>query len=98
MSFVLKKNNQELDDAIAKAIHDDIVVICSTPDEGSNERKSWPAMYDGVIPIAPSDQWGHICKEASAEHAKFLLQGKGITSTRQPKEVEASKELKGSSV
>lgn len=60
MSFALYKKDKDFNDAIYSAHEKDVIVFCSTSDEGNNRRDVYPAAleYSNVVRIVPCDEYG----------------------------------------
>ncbi|KAE8356849.1 hypothetical protein BDV28DRAFT_144762 [Aspergillus coremiiformis] len=97
MSFAILENDGSLKDACNKAKHDhNIVLLCSTHDEGLNVKYAWPADYDSTITITACDEFGHV---PSRGHQKydFALRGLKVAASVIPF-LDSSDLISGSSV
>jgi hypothetical protein len=75
-SFALDKCSPELEAVLRKAKLKDIIVMCSTADEGENTDEVWPAAYyrrqqdkaqkfENIFPIVGCDEHGKFPKYAN---------------------------------
>ena len=86
MSLVSFNAHEGLFDAIDVASNKDIVIICSTADQGNNHQKVYPAMYwkeqsvNGVIPVAACDQYGKLTDWSTETEARYYFRGKDVTA------------------
>lgn len=86
ISWVMKKNHPELEEAVRRALnrkgehpHRPILVFCSTADEGVYSGTVYPAAYDGVVNVAATDQYGRMTP-ASANGVDILVPGQDIVA------------------
>ncbi len=66
---------------INEALHQGIVVVCSTSDEGFTRQNVWPARYSSysnVVPVAACDANGKLTAYSSEIAAQYRIQGEQI--------------------
>lgn len=77
MSFTVNKSTPELEDAIRTAQSKEIVMLCSTADEGDNRTRAWPASYEETIAIAACNDEGEKLVSSTTE-AKYYFRGENV--------------------
>jgi hypothetical protein len=101
MSFCLYPSGQGGRQRLLKAIeeaHDhDIVVICSTADEGNRMGEVYPAQCKDTIAIACCDNGGKPAQESSDIDPQFYVYGKGF-SAKAIRYLQTESSISGSSV
>ncbi|ODA83001.1 hypothetical protein RJ55_01510 [Drechmeria coniospora] len=95
MSFTIPEMNTQLQNAIDEAYRLGIVMLCSTHDEGYNQRAAYPADCNETIAIAAADEYGSVTNRTSSSY-DFRLQATNIPAG-DIQYVEAEKTVSGSS-
>jgi len=103
LSLVLFKEDDEVWDAVKRAANNNIVIICSTADQGLVTQEVWPAMYsirpeNSIIPIAATSANGRLMEYSSETFAHYTLQGENVTPTPSPDAKIVQRQVSGSSV
>ena len=106
LSLVLFNSNPDLFAKVQKAASKDIVIICSTADQGNNHQKVYPATYwkkwneHCLFPIAACDQYGKLTAWSTETEAKYHFRGKDVNArpVRFIKEKDSNRGISGSSV
>jgi len=109
-SFALDKCSPELEAVLRKAKLKDIIVMCSTADEGENTDEVWPAAYyrrqqdkaqkfENIFPIVGCDEHGKFSKYANEGAGRYMFRGEDVdaSSTDPTLPIEAAN-VQGSSV
>ncbi|KAJ6006189.1 hypothetical protein N7451_004133 [Penicillium sp. IBT 35674x] len=96
MSFAILDADNQLTTACDKANTADIVMLCSTHDEGLNVGKAWPASHPNTITITACDEYGHVPPRGGQDHA-YALRGLNVAAGAVPF-LESSELISGSSV
>lgn len=95
MSLVLFKGTPDLLSEIENATgKGDIVMLCSTADDGDNYQVVWPANHKSVLAIAACNAYGKVTQWSTKTNTKYIFQGDNILTTVSDREIRAS----GSSV
>ncbi|KAI1486454.1 subtilisin-like protein [Biscogniauxia mediterranea] len=84
MSLITGDSNQILLDAIQRASNDDIVMTCSTHDEGLRIVDAYPASYIGsslsLIVLAACDEYGKLLRDVDDSKYHYMLRGQDIAA------------------
>ncbi|KKO96663.1 hypothetical protein THAR02_11234 [Trichoderma harzianum] len=88
--------DREMANAIKKARDNDIVVTCSTADEGSIGAHSVGDTSD-VLPIAAIDKWGNLLPQSQKTGFKYQFIGHNVHVGQVPY-LESAESIEGSSV
>ncbi|UNI23916.1 hypothetical protein JDV02_009707 [Purpureocillium takamizusanense] len=91
-SFALDKCSSSLQAALRKAKEKNIIVMCSTADEGENIDEVWPAAYyrrekdkaekfENIFPIVGCDEHGKFSKYANEEAGRFMFRGEDVDAS-----------------
>ncbi|KAK6949937.1 hypothetical protein Daesc_008260 [Daldinia eschscholtzii] len=91
-SFALSRGSKALKDVVRKAKNKDIILMCSTSDEGENRDKVWPAAFytgnelnadkcDNVIPIVGCDKYGKPSHFSNEDSGRFYFYGEDIDAS-----------------
>lgn len=106
MSFALyevpenRPDARDLMDGLRKAVADahtnNILMICSTADDGRNQDYSYPAKYDETIGIAACNAYGTLLKNATETDARYYVPGKNVNAGVVPF-LSSDSEVSGSS-
>lgn len=101
MSFCLydlgNESRKKLFDLVQRAVRNDVVLLCSTADEGNKTREAYPATEEGTIAIACCDDGGKLIREGTEHSANYWVYGTGFSGTA-IKYMDSKTEIKGSSV
>lgn len=90
-------SNQEMRDAIKKAKNDDIIICCSTADEGGIGAHSVGENNDYVLSIAACDKWGNLLPQSRKTGFDYSFVGHNIHVGQLPY-LKSDESIKGSSV
>lgn len=82
--------------AVSDAHTDNIVMICSTADDGRNQDYSYPARYEETIGIAACNAYGTLLKNATETDARYYVPGKNVNAGVAPF-LSSTPEVSGSS-
>ena len=97
MSIAMTTGSKSLETAVELAKMDNIVMIGSRGDRGSNREIVYPADYDEVISISSLTNYGK--KTGSTETiAQYFFQGENVIIPAEPSYLESQKRASGSSV
>ncbi|KAK4151163.1 hypothetical protein C8A00DRAFT_17410 [Chaetomidium leptoderma] len=77
MSFALNETNDKLQNAINLAHSSDIVLLCSTADEGENRTRAWPASFRSTLAIAACNDAGEKLG-SSTSAAQYYFRGENV--------------------
>jgi Subtilase family len=101
MSFCLYPRGQstlgELKAALKRAKKADVVLICSTHDEGNKALEALPAQHPDTIAIACCDENNKLIQEGSTYDPQYLVRGTGF-STDAISYIDSESSIRGSSV
>ena len=99
MSFAIYQSTNTLQKAIEDAFNDNIVLIASTHDEGSNANVAYPAGYARhTIAIAATNEWGSTLSYTPSEkNYNFRLKGVEVFAGAVPY-LASEERVSGSSV
>ncbi|KFA46532.1 hypothetical protein S40293_09874 [Stachybotrys chartarum IBT 40293] len=109
-SFALSKYSDELEAVLRKARKQDIIIMCSTADEGENTDEVWPAAYyqrgqdraekfENIFPIVGCDEHGKFSKYANEGAGRYMFRGEDVdTSSTYPGMPIKTVDVQGSSV
>ncbi|OPB38162.1 hypothetical protein A0O28_0012660 [Trichoderma guizhouense] len=89
--------NSEMAKAIRLAINDDIVITCSTADEGSIGARSVGDKSEGVLSIAACDKWGNLLPQSQKSGFEYQFIGHNVHVGQVPY-LESAESIEGSSV
>jgi hypothetical protein len=79
MSLVLFKSDKDLLSTLDEATRsNDIVMLCSTADDGNNYQEVWPAHHGDVIGIAACNSFGKLMQWSNPTHSNYEFQGVDI--------------------
>ncbi|KAK1252950.1 hypothetical protein MKX08_004137 [Trichoderma sp. CBMAI-0020] len=96
MSFAILEGTQGLADACADALHNGIIILCSTPDEGLNTEMSCISGYGHTMTITACDEFGILAPNAPLDY-NYAIKGIDVAAGKVP--FLASKDcISGSSV
>ena len=106
LSLVLFNSDEDLFAKVEYAASKNIIIICSTADQGNNHQKVYPATYwkkwneHCLFPIAACDQYGKLTAWSTETEAKYHFRGKDVNArpVRFIKEKESNLGISGSSV
>jgi hypothetical protein len=82
---------------VQEALRKDVVLICSTADEGNKTQKAYPAQYEATTAIACCDDGGKLIAEGSEYDAQYWVHGTGFSGTA-IKYMDTKTDIRGSSV
>ncbi|XDG09918.1 hypothetical protein ABKA04_009533 [Annulohypoxylon sp. FPYF3050] len=88
-SFALDEDQAELEAVLRKAKQKDIIIMCSTADEGENVDEVWPAAYyrrerdraetfDNIFPIVGCNEHGKFSKYANESAGRYMFRGEDV--------------------
>lgn len=77
MSFALNGTSKPLETAVEAAVRQGIVLVCSTPDEGDNRTKAWPASCADTLAIAACNDAGEKLVSSTTE-ANYYFRGENV--------------------
>jgi hypothetical protein len=102
MSFVIDDDkNEELLEELNSATKDDIVMTCSTHDEGSRIVDASPAKYKGesvsLIVLAACDEYGKLLREVEETKYHYKIRGRDVAAGVIPF-LKSEETISGSSV
>ncbi|PAE18217.1 hypothetical protein CHH80_22885 [Bacillus sp. 7504-2] len=80
MSFAISYDDENLKDAIIKALKQEIIIVASASN-GNEMQVGYPASYEGVISVAAVDRHLKVYKESSKGTVDFFAPGVDIWST-----------------
>lgn len=91
-SFALDKCSPQLEAVIRKAKKKDIIIMCSTADEGENTDEVWPAAYyrreqdkaekfENIFPIVGCDEHGKFSKYANEGAGRYMFRGEDVDAS-----------------
>ena len=81
MSFCIYSAGHRLLNLFKKvqdAVSRDIVLFCSTADEGNKSLGAYPAMYEDTTAIACCDANGKVVQESTEYDAQYYIHGTGL--------------------
>lgn len=78
MSFTMFEDLPALHTSIKAANNDDIIMMCSSHDEGANVSDSWPAGYPETYTIAACDKYGNLPRNFDDATAKYDWKIQGL--------------------
>lgn len=94
MSFAVDSDTakKDLEDAVLQALEADIVVLCSSHDEGARVSKAWPASllksggdkFGKLIVTAACDDYGHLLRDVESTSYSYQLPGKDVRAGAVP--------------
>jgi len=64
--------------SIKSANSDDIIMMCSSHDQGANVSDSWPAGYSETITIAACDKYGNLPRNLDESKANYAYKIHGL--------------------
>ncbi|KAL6402599.1 Peptidase S8/S53, subtilisin/kexin/sedolisin [Ilyonectria robusta] len=109
-SFALGTSSPQLEEVLRKAKKKDIIIMCSTADEGENTDEVWPAAYyrreqdkaekfENIFPIVGCDEHGKFSKYANEGAGRYMFRGEDVdTSSTDPSVPIETANVQGSSV
>ena len=78
MSFTMFEELNTLHASIKSANSDDIIMMCSSHDQGANVSDSWPAGYSETITIAACDKYGNLPRNLDESKANYAYKIHGL--------------------
>ncbi|KAK4244138.1 hypothetical protein C7999DRAFT_35493 [Corynascus novoguineensis] len=78
MSFTMFEELNTLHASIKSANSDDIIMMCSSHDQGANISDSWPAGYSETITIAACDKYGKLPRNLDESKANYAYKIHGL--------------------
>lgn len=96
MSFAILEGTKGLANACADAIHNGIIILCSTPDEGLNTEKSCISGYSDTMTITACDGFGILSPNAPPDY-NYAIKGIEVAAGKVPF-LESKDCISGSSV
>lgn len=109
-SFALRTSSPQLEEVLRKAKKKDIIIMCSTADEGENTDEVWPAAYyrreqdkaekfENIFPIVGCDEHGKFSKYANEGAGRYMFRGEDVdASSTDPSMPIETANVQGSSV
>lgn len=97
MSFTMLETTPALKQSIKDANQEDIVMFCSSHDEGSNVPESWPADAPETKTVVACDEYGTLFREIEPKKYDYRIPGVNVPAGTVPF-LESNTHITGSSV